>query len=90
MAFIHQVVSLFKKKKKKKKKKKIRLTTILIQVKPKLVRFDCYGGVHLDLCSNTVSLDPILYSLGLKDYSLTELSREHVNNLVGLHSACSL
>lgn len=63
--------------------------TILINVNPKVVCFDCCGGVHLDLCSNTVSLGSILYSLVLKDYGLTEQRGKHVNNLVGLHSACS-
>lgn len=61
-----------------------------MNVNPKFVGFDCCGGVHLDLCSNTVSLGSILYSLDLKDYGLTEQSGKHVNNLVGLHSACSL
>lgn len=64
--------------------------TILIYVNQKVVCFDCCGGIHLDLCSNTASLGSILYSLGLKDYSLTEQSGKHVNNLVGLHSACTL
>lgn len=50
----------------------------------------CSRGAHLDLCSNAVSLGSILYSLGLKDYSLTEQSGKHANNLVGLHSACGL
>ena len=62
----------------------------LINVNPKVVCFDCCGGAHLDLCSNAVSLGSILYSLGLKDYGLAEQSGKHVNNLVGLHSACSL
>lgn len=54
------------------------------------VCFDCCEGAHLELCSNTVSAGSILYSLGRKDYSLTEQSGKHVNNLVGLHSACTL
>jgi len=52
--------------------------------------FDCCGGAHLDLCSIAVSLRSTLYSPGLTDYSLTEQSGKHVNNLVGLDSACSL
>lgn len=52
--------------------------------------FDCCEGAHLELCSNSVSAGSILYSLGRKDYSLTEQSGKHVNNLVGLHSACTL
>lgn len=64
--------------------------SILIHVNPKVVCFVGCGGAHLDLGSNTASLGSILYSLGLKDYSLTEQSGKHVNNLVGLHSACSL
>lgn len=55
-------------------------------MKTKVLCFDCCGGAHLDLCSIAVSLRSTLYSPGLTDYSLTE----HVNNLVGLHSACSL
>lgn len=68
----------------------ISMISIVINVKSKVVCFDCCGEAHLKLCSNTACLGSILYFLGLKDYSLTEQSEKHVNNLVGLHSARSL
>lgn len=41
------------------------------------------------LYSNTRSLNSILCSLSLKDYSLKKQRGKHVNNLVGLHTSWS-
>lgn len=55
---------------------------------PKVCLYNFFFVEDLDFCSNTLEfqLKP-LHSRGFKDYSLTEQSGKHVNNLVGLHSA---